>query len=128
MVLYAPTWRGNVGEEKDIKKEIKDIIRNMQNNLGDSYQLLLKVHPLLFKFFKNDKELGAIFIPDFIDMCEILSVIDVLITDYSSVFDFYVRNKPIILYTYDKEEYLKERGTYLEFEDLGCYIANNQKN
>ncbi|GEP85218.1 putative glycosyltransferase [Staphylococcus piscifermentans] len=128
LVLYAPTWRGNVGEEKDIKKEIKDIIKNMQNNLGDGYQLLLKVHPLLFKFFKNDKELGAIFIPDFIDMCEILSVIDVLITDYSSVFfDFYVRNKPIILYTYDKEEYLKERGTYLKFEDLGCYIANSQK-
>ncbi|APR60053.1 hypothetical protein BTZ13_02065 [Staphylococcus condimenti] len=128
IALYAPTWRGNVGEEKDIKKEIKDIIKNMKDSLDESYQLVLKVHPLLYKFFKNDSELGDIFIPDFIDMCEILSIVDLLITDYSSVFfDFYVKNKPIILYTYDKEDYLRERGTYLDFNELGCHIANNQK-
>ncbi|PNZ56568.1 spore coat protein CotS, partial [Staphylococcus condimenti] len=80
IALYAPTWRGNVGEEKDIKKEIKDIIKNMKDSLDESYQLVLKVHPLLYKFFKNDSELGDIFIPDFIDMCEILSIVDLLIT------------------------------------------------
>lgn len=127
IALYAPTWRGNVGKETDIKDEIKNIIVNMQKNLDDDYQLLLKVHPLLYKYFKNDKDILDVFIPDSIDMCETLSIVDLLITDYSSVlFDYYVKNKPIILYIYDKEEYLSDRGTYLDFEDLNCYIAEDE--
>lgn len=127
IALYAPTWRGNVGREVDIKEEVKDIIVSMKSNLDPKYQLLLKVHPLLYKYFKDDKELSNFFIPDSIDISETLSIIDLLITDYSSVFfDYYVKNKPIILYTYDKEEYLSDRGTYLEFEDLNTYIAENE--
>lgn len=128
VALYAPTWRGNVGKEVDIKKEVKDIIVSIKNNLDSNYQLLLKVHPLLYKYFKNDKELSKIFIPDSIDISETLSIVDLLITDYSSVFfDFYIRNKPIILYTYDKAEYLSDRGTYLDFDELNTYIAENEK-
>ena len=90
--MYAPTWRGNVGKETDIKDEIKNIIVNMQKNLDDDYQLLLKVHPLLYKYFKNDKDILDMFIHDSIDMCETLSIVDLLITDYSSVlFDYYVK-------------------------------------
>ncbi|MCD8822500.1 CDP-glycerol glycerophosphotransferase family protein [Mammaliicoccus sciuri] len=128
IALYAPTWRGNVGKEVDIKKEVKDIIVSIKKNLDSNYQLLLKVHPLLYKYFKNDKELSKIFIPDSIDISETLSIVDLLITDYSSVFfDFYIRNKPIILYTYDKAEYLSDRGTYLDFDELNTYIAENEK-
>lgn len=127
VALYAPTWRGNVGKEVDIKKEVKDIIVSIKNNLDSNYQLLLKVHPLLYKYFKNDKELSKIFIPDSIDISETLSIVDLLITDYSSVFfDFYVKNKPIILYTYDKAEYLSDRGTYLDFDELNTYVAENE--
>lgn len=127
VALYAPTWRGNVGKEVDIKKEVKDIIVSIKNNLDSNYQLLLKVHPLLYKYFKNDKDLSKIFIPDSIDISETLSIVDLLITDYSSVFfDFYIKNKPIILYTYDKAEYLSDRGTYLDFDELNTYVAENE--
>jgi CDP-glycerol glycerophosphotransferase len=127
IALYAPTWRGNVGKEIDIKEEVKQIIFNMKEHLDESFQLVLKVHPLLYKFFKNDKELSNMFIPDSIDVNEFLSIVDLLITDYSSIFfDFYIRDKPIILYVYDKDEYLSERGTYIDFEDLNCYIANDK--
>lgn len=127
IALYAPTWRGNVGKETDIKKKVKTIISNIQENLDSEYQLLLKVHPLLYKYFKDDKELSNLFIPDSIDVNETLSIVDLLITDYSSIFfDFYIKNKPIILYIYDKEEYLSDRGTYLEFSDLNCYVAENK--
>ncbi|PTI78442.1 hypothetical protein BU064_07795 [Staphylococcus succinus] len=128
IALYAPTWRGNVGKEIDIKEEIKKIIVNMKENLDKDFQLLLKVHPLLYKYFKNEKAITDMFIPDSIDMCEVLSTVDLLITDYSSVFfDYYVQNKPIILYIYDKEEYLSDRGTYLDFESLNCYVVENEK-
>ncbi|UTI85593.1 CDP-glycerol glycerophosphotransferase family protein [Mammaliicoccus sciuri] len=106
---------------------MKDIIVSIKNNLDSNYQLLLKVHPLLYKYFKNDKDLSKIFIPDSIDISETLSIVDLLITDYSSVFfDFYIKNKPIILYTYDKAEYLSDRGTYIDFDELNTYIAKNE--
>ena len=48
-----------------------------------------------------------------------MNIADVLITDYSSVFfDFAITTKKIVLFTYDEEEYLAERGMYLELSDL----------
>ena len=42
IALYAPTWRGNVGKETDIKDEIKNIIVNMQKNLDDDLPTFIK--------------------------------------------------------------------------------------
>lgn len=44
---------------------------------------------------------------------------DLLITDYSSIFfDFALLNKPIILLNYDEDEYKKERGFYIDLDYL----------
>jgi CDP-glycerol glycerophosphotransferase (TagB/SpsB family) len=51
---------------------------------------------------------------------------DMLLTDYSSIsWDFLYMNKPIIFYTFDQEEFLKMRGSYLDLDkDLYGYKAN----
>ena len=44
---------------------------------------------------------------------------DVLVTDYSSVFfDFALTHKPVILFTYDIDEYLEDRGLYLDISTM----------
>ncbi len=48
------------------------------------------------------------------DPNEVLSIVDLLITDYSSIFfDFLVTDKPIIFYVWDRDLYEADRGMYL---------------
>lgn len=51
---------------------------------------------------------------------DFLNASDALVTDYSSImFDYAVSNKKIILFVYDKEEYLKDRGLYVDLDEIG---------
>src|SRR5690606_23669416 len=50
---------------------------------------------------------------------ELLTITDVLITDYSSIFfDYLPTGRPILFYTYDLEQYQQERGLYFGMEEM----------
>ncbi|WML30026.1 CDP-glycerol glycerophosphotransferase family protein [Neobacillus sp. OS1-32] len=119
-ILYAPTWKGsNIAKAKNDMLQIIADIAYLQNMVGDSYNLLIKVHPFLYDTAKNYPEIKDILIPDYIDTNELLSMADVLITDYSSIFfDFLVTNKPILFYVWDYDDYNEERGRYLRDDEL----------
>ena len=53
-------------------------------------------------------------------MYPLFSKIDLLITDYSSIyFDFLLTNKPVLFYAYDKEKYItKHRSMYDNYDDV----------
>lgn len=58
-------------------------------------------------------------VPHHVDTCDLLSIVDVLVTDYSSIFfDFLPTRRPIIFFAYDKEEYSAGRGMYMQVDDL----------
>src|SRR5690606_36545667 len=118
VLLYAPTWRGEVGNvAREVDKFVEDV-ELMQARLGDQYHILLKVHSLMVKYMKPNMT-GVQVVPDNVDVNELLSFVDVLLTDYSSVFfDFLQTRKPIIFYAYDREQYRQERGFYLDLEDM----------
>lgn len=119
IILYAPTWRGNIGRALDKSRNIIEKLENIIENAPTEYEVLIKVHSLEYKNIKDREDIKAICIPDYFDTNELLSIIDVLITDYSSIyFDYLVTEKPILFYMYDKEEYLSERGVYLDLNTL----------
>ncbi|MGG7219042.1 CDP-glycerol glycerophosphotransferase family protein [Bacillus sp. ATD] len=124
IILYAPTWRGEVGSVSNINEELFNHISALNEKIPDDYQLILKVHTLLFKYIKHDEQLMSKCIPDCIDTNELLSLVDILITDYSSIFfDYMATNKPILYFMYDKEQYLKKRGMYLDVNTLAGPIC-----
>lgn len=126
IILYAPTWRGEVGSVGDTTAEVINNIKQMMVGIPKGYQLLLKVHSLMYNYIKDDEEVKAICVPDYLDTCELLSVVDCLITDYSSIFfDFYVKNKPVFLFMYDKESYLDGRGMYIDLDTLSPLISES---
>ncbi|MBS4218976.1 CDP-glycerol glycerophosphotransferase family protein [Bacillus sp. FJAT-49711] len=119
-ILYAPTWKGtNVAKvNNDVHHIIADM-NDLQQKIGDKYNVLVKVHPYLFKEAAHHPDLQTRLVPDFIDTNELLSTIDLLITDYSSIFfDFLVTNKPILFYAWDLDVYNEQRGQYLKNEEL----------
>ncbi|SES88747.1 CDP-glycerol glycerophosphotransferase [Oceanobacillus limi] len=118
IILYAPTWRGKLGKEEDQSKRIQKDVKKIQENIGSDYLVLVKSHYYATKFFK-EQGLEHLCVPDRIDTNELLSVVDVLITDYSSIFfEFLPTKKPILFYAYDAEDYQRERGTYMEMDEL----------
>ncbi|MEH7075094.1 CDP-glycerol glycerophosphotransferase family protein [Neobacillus drentensis] len=119
-ILYAPTWKGtNVSRAKNDMFQIIADTTYLQNKIGEDYQILIKVHPFLYAEARKFTEIKDILIPDFVDTNELLSIVDLLITDYSSIFfDYLVTNNPILFYVWDYDDYNESRGRYLADDEL----------
>lgn len=115
IVLYAPTFRGDINSPKDPSGLNLDI---MYKHLEQEYIVISKLHPWLRPVKKSYRhrdfyyDVGSVW-----SIEEALMVCDILVTDYSSViFDYSILNKPAILYAYDLQEYKDDTGFYLEYE------------
>src|SRR5690606_27467994 len=112
VVLYAPTWRGSLEKVSyDVEKVEKDIEYLAARHDCD---IVFRGHHLLEKAFAiNSERMEGIVAPAHIDTNELLSVVDVLITDYSSIFfDFLPLQRPVLYHCYDESEYRQHRGMY----------------
>lgn len=119
--VYMPTYRGKVGqvEKQQQNAWLLEQLTLIDDHLQEHQVLYVNLHP----FVSNDIEFSQFShiqkFPKDIETYEFLSIADTLITDYSSVlFDFAITKKKIILFTYDEEDYLAERGMYLSIHDL----------
>ena len=120
-IAYMPTWRGNVRDvSSDMQIEITaNLLSQIDEKLSDNQILYVNMHPYVgdkidLSVYKNIRKFPAGY-----ETYEFLSCCDTLITDYSSVFfDFASSRKKIILFIYDEEEYLADRGMYLDIKSL----------
>lgn len=120
-IVYMPTHR-SCGEVQMNMSEILDLdyIDNICGKYG--YTFVIKKH----FYHKNEKENLDIYnhIIDLtgqeIDAQDMLVNADILVSDYSSAYiDYLLLDRPLILYTYDLESYLKtERGLFVPFDKL----------
>lgn len=127
VILWAPTFRDNAlfagccGEEA-IDSIIKD------EELSKKYCVIKSLHPNMLKKANkkntgNDTEKKK---DKVMSTRELLTVADILITDYSSVwFEYLIFDKPVIFFAPDYRKYVEKRGFYLEYEGLpGVKILN----
>lgn len=127
VILYAPTWRGETGNVSDATDKFIEEYEYLLNNLGDTYNILIRPHNLMIKQLV-DKGYSKYIVDERIDTNELLSVVDVLISDYSSIiFDFIPTKKPIFLYCYDLEDYLKKRGLIIDIKTLPVTICKDRE-
>ncbi|MEC0721885.1 glycosyltransferase [Bacillus haynesii] len=125
VILYAPTWRGTVGKENDTSQVLLDEVMAIQKSMGDDYIVLLKSHYFTFEYFKINK-LDHLCVPNWYDTNKLLAAVDILITDYSSIFfDFLPLKKPVLFYMIDHKEYEAERGFYLDIDNLPGPVCEN---
>ncbi|HDK5699758.1 TPA: CDP-glycerol glycerophosphotransferase family protein, partial [Staphylococcus pseudintermedius] len=80
---------------------------------------LVKVHPFVYSKAKEMPELKPYLVPDFLDTNQLMPAVDLMVTDYSSIFfDFLVTEKPVVFYVPDLKMYQSERGVYIEPSEL----------
>ena len=113
LVLYAPTWR--IKNRFDLELDLA----RMCDELGDEYQIALRVHHLSSAGVDRSSLDSRIVDLTFAkSISELYLVTDVLITDYSSVmFDYATLRRPMLFYPYDLEDYRDNlRGFNIDLE------------
>lgn len=122
VILYMPTWRG--GNARDVRFEeyqaqVQEHLRVIESQLNDECIFLVQFHSLLRGSVRVTATGKVRAVPPGIETYDLLTAVDVLVSDYSSVmFDFAVTKREIVLFVYDLEEYQKERGFYFPIEDV----------
>lgn len=115
IVLWVPTFRGNPGIAS--VKGLDDIL-HARDQLRDTHYFIIKLHPHTQAHIEGTN--------CSISSEELLPVADVVITDYSSIlFDAMIYKHPLILFVPDLDEYLDNRGFYLDYNTLPGLRAQN---
>ena len=123
VVLYAPTWRGDLGSGR---LDNARLLADVQALGSGNWHFLYRGHTMTGDQASGDA-LERHTVPAAVDTNDLLAIVDVLVTDYSSIFfDFIPTGRPIVYYAHDRDEYEAERGLYFDLETLPgsiCYDA-----
>lgn len=120
IILYAPTFRVDLNTKPYALDwaRIMPVISKMFG--GENVAVLVRMHPNLIGKVDTSHLVAYEGVYDatlYHDMQELLSVADMLITDYSSsMFDFALQGRPCLLYATDANAY--DRGFYFDLKEL----------
>ncbi|MST56361.1 glycosyltransferase [Pyramidobacter sp. SM-530-WT-4B] len=121
IIVYMPTWRGNSNTDKSetYTAQLQSYLDELDAKLNDNQFFFVKLHPLATAEVSIDQYKHIRHMPEEYETYDFLNAADCLVTDYSSVmFDFACSGKNIILFTYDENEYLQDRGLYISIVTL----------
>ncbi|MBX7546024.1 CDP-glycerol glycerophosphotransferase family protein [Helicobacter turcicus] len=125
VLLYAPTFRGHFGNADFAYENITKLLQELSVM---PFKVLFKGHYETLRYIEDEEKRICDANDREIDTNELLSIVDILITDYSSIaFDFMPLNRPIIFFAYDYMQYQQQRGMYFNFQDLGIKPATSIK-
>ena len=118
VILYAPTWRESTDGGRTYAIAPPIDLQKWEQTLGASHVILFRAHHMTtqvlhvqFSDFVRD-------CTDYPDINDLMIASDLLITDYSAVaFDYAILAKPILIFAYDYDAYLAERGTYFDMAE-----------
>lgn len=128
IVMYAPTFRKG-DSFKAYNLNLNTLCNCLGKKFGGEWNLVVRLHPRL-----AEKSADFIDYTDNIidgskidDIQELLSITDLLITDYSSIaLDFMNTRRPVIIYASDIDEYKRDRDFHIDLESTPFPIATNQ--
>lgn len=116
ILLYAPTFREYQQTKTGSTYLTNPFSKETEKWLSEHYNVLMRGH----YFTESIEDNPFVDVSSYEDLNELMRVSDLLVTDYSSImFDYALLGKPIFLYMYDFDEYLANRGTYVDPREVG---------
>jgi CDP-glycerol glycerophosphotransferase (TagB/SpsB family) len=142
IIGYFPTWRTG-GKENFLGITDFSLVEDLNSLLAKNNAFILcKRHTCSYRQYqhsgyseqseKNEEQIRRlgrfIFLEYDIDLNSVIQTCDLLISDYSGVIiDYLLLDRPIILYTYDYDQYQSSPGLYFDLRSEFKFgkIANN---
>ncbi|MBO7352647.1 MAG: CDP-glycerol glycerophosphotransferase family protein [Lachnospiraceae bacterium] len=119
LVLYAPTFRDDAGNEDEQIRMIGDFARDFAALMPKDAILGLRLHPYVSSRLTGISTESAriLDLTHFRGLNTLLGAADVLITDYSSiVFEYSLLRRPMLFYAYDLDRFEgSDRGFYRDY-------------
>ncbi len=127
--LYAPTFRDD-GDMRPYQIDYDELIDALQTRFGGKWVIFTRFHYRMLKQTAK-KKLGkkVINVSEYPDIMELLTCVDVGITDYSSwICDYLLTHRPGFLFATDMDEYqLEDRAFFYPLTDLPYPLAVNNR-
>ncbi|MBO8132044.1 MAG: CDP-glycerol glycerophosphotransferase family protein [Candidatus Marinimicrobia bacterium] len=123
-ILYAPTFRGDVGSEFKFPPEVNfnqhKIDEYLEKNNMFLYVRLHYANKFSEELLKSITQMKNASIFDCCNINEHLGRFDLLITDYSGIYiDYLLLGRPIIFFPFDYKEYIRnERELVYEYDKI----------
>ncbi|MCZ2402946.1 CDP-glycerol glycerophosphotransferase family protein [Paenarthrobacter sp. Z7-10] len=120
VVLYAPTWRDDsVGADGKYQDPQALDFELLARSVPPGTVILNRMHSVVKSAPVAAPAGFTLDVSNYPDIAELYLAADVLVSDYSStVFDFAVTGKPIVLFAYDLALYRdKVRGLYYDYDE-----------
>jgi CDP-ribitol ribitolphosphotransferase len=118
-ILIAPTFRGDT-RTASYDASLIDYAALHALAVEKDAVVIFKMHPFVREPLAIPEAFGDRLIDGTstaIDVNDLLFVVDLLVTDYSSiVFEFCTLGRPMLFFAYDLDEYVAERDFYVPFE------------
>lgn len=112
IILWSPTFRGKAAAPNVLDNES---LSRLQEKLGPDWLVLIKHHPHDDAVATDVRYRSNCAVPTE----RLLPVVDLLITDYSTiVLDYLAFDRPFILYAPDLEEYERTRGFFIDYRSI----------
>ena len=110
-ILYVPQKR-EAENQVAWKRQLLADVRQFKEQLNPEYNFLVSLPHEFYDEFSWDADWKDILIPNYYDLHEVLSIADLLITDYHAIaYDFLATKQPVLFYAYD-QELMEEKGQF----------------
>ncbi|WP_336660583.1 CDP-glycerol glycerophosphotransferase family protein [Leucobacter sp. USHLN153] len=119
VVLCAPTWQWDEDVSTISQRRIADLDALSILDIELLYRGHHKTEALVADSAVGGSSRRVLIPPLSLSTSELLPVVDILITDYSSVFfDFLPTGRPVVHYLHDLDDFARTQGLYLSTDEL----------
>jgi CDP-glycerol glycerophosphotransferase len=115
--LYAPTFRKGLDDPFKTAVNLERLSSFAKKN---NLLVVLKLHPFMHEEYRINEYPNLLEYSPLSDVYPLMSITDLLITDYSSIFfDYLLLDRPVLFFPYDLEQYLKhDREMYFNYNEM----------